>query len=295
MSNEAVFDVEDNKSKKKAQPRLVNSLLSLNKKKEDEFTRAKRVEPTNAEFTEDFASENEQVIPERINPQKSEKKSSKKTGGSKALPLFAILLAGCALAWNYYEFNNNKAEFVNLKGQAGTFESVLASLNPRIDEIQLKQHSFQNSLGEETGRINQLEKSQLQFAQIRKELAALSSELSSLNSKLADNSAAIKKNVNAIEEARNHAELVGKKISQRAAANKKASIAMTSTQNNVAEAELVSLDRWGSAITAMMKIGTQWLPLNLGDRYKGWKFTSVEGDKAVFSKGKKKVRLQVKE
>ena len=129
-------------------------------------------------------------------------------------------------------------------------------------------------------------------------ISGLRSELDGFKGDLVNQGTSIEKHQKEIEELGEQikklnarAAIVPKKVVQRTPVKK------ANTDPSLIEgAYVASIDLWGTQPYVMLREENgSWVPLTMGDYYKGWRLEGAIGSEAVFQKGSKTKRLTIKE
>ena len=129
-------------------------------------------------------------------------------------------------------------------------------------------------------------------------ISAMRGELNGFKGSLEDNSASIDSHQKQIDELSDQI----KKLNARAASApkkvvQKAPVKKVNTDPSLIEgAYVASIDLWGTQPYVMLREENgSWVPLTMGDYYKGWRLEGAIGSEAVFQNGSKTKRLTIKE
>ncbi len=206
--------------------------------------------------------------------------------------LFAFMVASAALAGVYFNYASGGSFKKEITESLESNTSLVGNLTSRLDEMTAeaaknKRVAEANRqeiavLSEYKVRIEAVDET---IASIKKDFAKLGGDINSHGVKIQENNERIKK----IQDA----------LKNRPKPTKKKTSTVVKPQTGkvyqLEDATLVSIDTWGSAINAVLRAEGVWVPVSIGEMYQGWRFVGSQNDQAHFVKGKKTIKLSIKE
>jgi hypothetical protein len=238
------------------------------------------------------------ITEERQEPVKISKVKAKKKKGSttnKPFSLFtlvAFVLSSVALVGVYFNYSSSNSFASEVSETLDSNSSLVGSLSTRLDELtadaaKYKRATETNAL--DIAVLNELEPKveaiDVAISEIKQDFVALGKDMKAHGAKIQENNDRIK----SIQES---LRVRSKPVTRKARAVAKPK---TSKVYQLEDATLVSIDTWGSSVNAVLRAEGGWVPLSIGEMYRGWRFVGSQNNKAHFEKGKKSVKLSIKE
>lgn len=252
-----------------------------------------------SESREAVGSEGESDIePEPIPVKaKTSKKKAPKTagGGGKLLGGSALVVSLLALSVaGVIGFNQLESDSQIRQTVFGLQESI-SDLVTQDGEISESLAQTQSAVSENTARISDIE-------QFRSDLAAMSTVLDSIQNELGGIKTTLGDHQNILDEHRLDIDVVSKEVktlNERPARTVVKTVPAPAPQSvsevqTLEGATVASIDMWGvEPYVVLQDSSGGWVPLKVGDYYRGWKLQGAVNGEAVFKAGSKVRRLSV--
>lgn len=274
------------------QAEMNGSVSELNTSEADSFS-AK--EPHIGEVEESHSSD-EQEKPHKLKPQKVKAPKQKKTGSF--IGVIALLVSVGAAGIAGYSVINQKAGQTAAMNGMDSLDAAIGTLNTRTDELTAELAGTQKGVQSNSDRLVSIDGIRKDIQELQATISAMRGELNGFKGSLEDNSASIDSHQKQIDELSDQI----KKLNARAASVpkkvvQKAPVKKVNTDPSLIEgAYVASIDLWGTQPYVMLREENgSWVPLTMGDYYKGWRLEGAIGSEAVFQNGSKTKRLTIKE
>ena len=274
------------------QAEMNGSVSELNASDGDSFS-AK--EPHIGEVEEIHSSgEQEKLI--NAKPKKIKTSTQKKPGSF--IGVIALLVSVGAAGIAGYSVINQKAGHAEAMNSMESLDSAIGTLNTRTDELTAELAGTQKGVQSNSDSLVGVDGIGKNIQELQVTISAMRRELNAFKGSLEANSAYIDSHQKQIDELSDQI----KKLNARAASApkqivKKAPMKQVNTDNSLIEgAYVASIDLWGTQPYVMLREENgNWVPLTMGNYYKGWRLEGAIGSEAVFQKGSKTKRLIIKE
>ena len=235
----------------------------------------------------------ERQEPVKISKVKAKKQKVRTTNKPFSIfTLVAIALSSLALVGAYFNYSSSDSFASKVTETLDSNSSLVGNLSTRLDEMtadaaKYKRSAETNAL--DIAVLNELEPKveaiDAAISEIKLDFVALGKDMRAHGVKIQENNERIK----SIQESlKTRSKPVTRKV--RTVAKPK-----TSKVYQLEDATLVSIDTWGSSVNAVLRAEGGWVPLSIGEMYRGWRFVGSQNNKAHFEKGKKSVKLSIKE
>lgn len=274
------------------QAEMNGSVSELNASDADSFS-AK--EPHIGEV-EEIHSSGEQEKPHNVKPQKVKAPKQKKTGSF--IGVIALLVSVSAAGIAGYSVINQKAGQTAAMNSVDSLDAAIGTLNKRTDELTAELAGTHKGVQSNSDRLVSIDAIRKDIQELQGTISAMRGELNGFKGSLEDNSASIDSHQKQIDELSDQI----KKLNARAASApkkvvQKAPVKKVNTDPSLIEgAYVASIDLWGTQPYVMLREENgSWVPLTMGDYYKGWRLEGAIGSEAVFQNGSKTKRLTIKE
>lgn len=274
------------------QAEMNGSVSELNASDADSFS-AK--EPHIGEV-EEIHSSGEQEKPHNVKPQKVKAPKQKKTGSF--IGVIALLVSVSAAGIAGYSVINQKAGQTAAMNSVDSLDAAIGTLNTRTDELTAELAGTQKGVQSNSDRLVSIDAIRKDIQELQATISAMRGELNGIKGSLEDNSASIDSHQKQIDELSDQI----KKLNARAASApkkvvQKEPVKKVNTDPSLIEgAYVASIDLWGTQPYVMLREENgSWVPLTMGDYYKGWRLEGAIGSEAVFQNGSKTKRLTIKE
>jgi len=275
----------------------VSELKPSQKEKSEEIPEMSMAEDFNQRLDETIIVEEKrpEIIPNEV----------KKKNGSIVSLMAIVLSVGAIGTAGYVGIKQNNIEglfnqtAMSLEGQVEGLVSQVEGLVSQNDTISTNMRQHVDTMAE-TKQLAGL---------LRQEVAIISEEVAGIKRILAQNSKTIFGQTNDIESLQAHIRQI--KIQQlkqqREALEKPAPVINKASKSAPPPAEqtklegstISSIDVWGGITYVMLKEPRNsknvWIPVAIGDRYKGWTLKSTDVTRAQFTKGKLKRNLEIQD
>jgi len=234
-------------------------------------------------------------LEEPIKITKSKAKKVKINKPKKSVSIIGILgflIASAALVGaylNHGSVNSFKEQFTD---SLDSNTSLVGNLSSRLDEMTAEAAKYKRvaeanrleieALSQYKERIEAVDQT---IASIKKDFAKLGGDIGSHGVKIKENNERIMKIQDSLRKRPKPAQKKSSPVVRR----------QTDKVYQLEDATLVSIDSWGSAINAVLREGGTWVPLSIGEMYQGWRFVGSQNNQAHFVKGKKTIKLSIKE
>ncbi len=210
----------------------------------------------------------------------------------KGVGVIVIILLIVSTAYNFFELKKYKSI---VAGELASNTTRLGSLESSINERSDKVHTLEQVSREHTATLGSLQSNMLSAEKIEKEIAAIEAEIERLKARESAAKQSIETNRANLKPVQG---LVSTKPSVSSKRNSKKALrgpAVTPKSYKLEDASLVSIDTWGGSLNAVLRSNNRWVPLSVGELFKGWRLTGVQNGQAQFRKGSKIINLAVKE
>lgn len=240
--------------------------------------------------------ENIDAKPQKIKPKKSNKRASTNKGGR--VSGVAISLSIIALLGSGYSIFSQDAIQQTLKESLGSLESSLYELADRSDLLESSLSSTAQTVSTNSDEIVELQTMRTDLLSINQAIDSIRQEANQVGKSIetqkqtldehGDLIKGLKSDVKALE--KRPKPVVRKVVNTPKAKPKKP----VENSNSIQGATVSTIDQWGASSYVMLRDKEgNWIPLQRGDSYKGWRFIGSTGDKALFRNGAKSKKLEV--
>lgn len=263
------------------------------------FDEAGKIEPVmpaevTAEVNEalDKAANQSKEQPE---PQKvaSRKKAKSSRGSMSAIALAFSLVAMAGAGYSVWHQQGYGQE---VSSSLVSVDEAIGSLTSRTDEIYAGLSDAEKTIALTTDRLAKVE-SQAALSQTNKSsIDGMAGALKELTGRTDEHQNTLTKYGQEYADLKQKFSSLSKRTKSTKKVVRKVAPVVKDDPTNIEGATLSSLDMWGTRRSAVLRDANgQWVPLTQGDFYKGWRFTGIHGQEALFKKGSKTRRLTVKE
>jgi hypothetical protein len=235
--------------------------------------------------------------PEKVKPKKAKKTSEKNTSG-KGLSGAAIVLSLIAIAGSGYSILSQDGIKQRLAEGNATVESSIADLTDRTDLVQSSLSGMKQSIAENSSDINRLQGIEGEVLKLHESINSIRSEADQVSeliqghkTTLGEHDEQIANLQSDVKRLASKPKPVAKKTTTRAKAKPKP---VVTNSNSIEGATLSTIDQWGSSSYVVLRDESgDWIPLQRGDKYKGWRYSGSTGEQALFKKGSKTKKLRM--
>ena len=209
-------------------------------------------------------------------------------GSALALSILAVLAAGYSIV----EQKQSQAVFTE---SLDVVTMDMGDLNLKSDELKVDLIKVQDKVQLNTNNIAKFETIQDYIADLDKQINDKLEEIEIIKGRM-------DRHDKTLEQHGNELKKLGikiKKYTARRAPSKKAVKRVAAKKvyddpTKLKDAVVASIDTWGTQPSVMLRNDRgNWIPMSMGDYYKGWKLSGILGDEAIFKKGKKLRRLTI--
>lgn len=209
-------------------------------------------------------------------------------GSTLALSILAVLVAG----YSMFEQKQSQAVFTESLDMVTT---DMGDLNLKSGELKVDLIKVQDKVQLNTNNIAKFETIQDYIADLDKQINDKLEEIEIIKGRMDRHDKTLEKHGNELKQlgikikkytAR---KAPAKKVTKRVAVKK-----VYDDPEKLNDAVVASIDTWGTQPSVMLRNDRgNWIPMSMGDYYKGWKLSGILGDEAIFKKGKKLRRLTI--
>lgn len=266
----------------------------------------KRVEPeldsADVEIYPDEILPIEDKQTHHVSEPKIEKVSSKKTikserkNSSGSLPGVAIVLSILALLSSGYSIFSQDSIKQGIAEATASLESSIADISDRTDLFQFNLASIKQSVFDNSSDISRIEGIESEVLQLQESINSIRSAADQVNDLIQSHKSQLGEHNQQIENLQSDVKRLSVKpkpvIKKVSAKSKTKSKPVVINSNSVEGATLSAIDQWGTSSYVVLRDSSgDWIPLQRGDKYKGWRYTGTTGDHALFKKGSKTKKL----
>lgn len=233
---------------------------------------------------------------EQEKPQKVKTPKQKKTGSFIGVTALLVSVGAAGIAG--YAVFNQKAGQTAAMNSVDSLDAAIGTLNTRTDKLTAELAGTQKGIQSNSDRLVSIDAIRKDIQELQATISAMRGELNGFKGSLEDNSASIDSHQKQIDELSDQI----KKLNARTASApkkvvQKAPVKKVNTDPTLIEgAYVASIDLWGTQPYVMLREENgSWVPLTMGDYYKGWRLEGAIGSEAVFQNGSKTKRLTIKE
>lgn len=232
---------------------------------------------------------------EKVKPIKK-KKNNEKSGGGVVLPGIAIVLSASALGFSVFSgisqdvFQNKMTETV-----AGIELSVTELFGEKA-ETSAEMDSLTRLVNANSTGIQEMSDMRGQLLNINESINAVNAKAIEVESIASGNSEKLKDHDKKIDGLTQQIdEISARPVPKVTKAPKpKKTVKNTARANTVAGASVSSIDTWGNKDYVVLRDSEgEWVPLQKGDKYKGWKYTGSNGEQAIFKRPGRTKKLTI--
>jgi hypothetical protein len=219
---------------------------------------------------------------------KNKPKKNYMGGSTLALSILAVLVAG-------YSMVEQKQSQAVMTETLDMVTTDMGDLNLKSDELKVDLIKVQDKVQLNTNNIAKFETIQDYIADLDKQINDKLEEIEIIKGRM-------DRHDKTLEQHGDELKKLGikiKKYTARRAPAKKAVKRVAAKKayddpTKLKDAVVASIDTWGTQPSVMLRNDRgNWIPMSMGDYYKGWKLSGVMGDEAIFKKGKKLRRLTI--
>jgi hypothetical protein len=238
----------------------------------------------------------EPVVPEKSDRivQKRKIQPERKSNGA-ALHVLAILVSISAVGVAGYAIYNQAGIESKITTEANRLNLSVGDLNQRTDNLmvdfgQAEQsiNKYRISIASIDGIRSNMTQQQNTLADFRAELASIKSAQDQLTTSMNDNTTEIATIASVVQALKARPVPIARPALPRPAPR----LVIVEIPNQIEGAVIGSIDIWGTEQYIMLREQNgSWYPLAEGDTYKGWRFSGLEGDTAIFINGARTKQL----
>lgn len=256
--------------------------------------------------TDEILSTGEPIeAPIRAKPEKVKPIKQKKGGGF--IGVVTLLLSLIALGLAGFSVVSQKASQMAVRKDMESLDSAIGSLKSTVESMTAKFSDTQKEVQSNTSQIAELAGVNQEVKSLREDSIALIGKVDRMSGVLDSRDESMDKyqirfneleaQIKKLRERKAKAERKQKLArSQQQAANNKKSQEEVSDPSMLESAYLASIDTWGTQTSVMLREGDGgWIPMSVGDYYKGWRFQGAADGKAVFKNDFKTKELAIRE
>ena len=274
------------------QAEMNGSVSELNASDADSFS---AMEPHIGEV-EEFHSSGEQEKPLNDKPKKVKVPTQKKPGSF--IGVIALLVSVGAAGIAGYSVINQKADQAEAVNSMESLDSAIGTLNTRTDELTAELAGTQKSVQSNSDYLDIIKGNSAEIKALQTIVSSMRIELNDFKGSLETNNNAIDLHQKQLDELSDQIKKLNsrivsppKKIVQKEPVKQEANDPIS-----IEGAYIAAIDLWGTQPYVMLREESgNWVPLTLGDYYKGWKLENALGSEAIFQNGSKTKRLTIKE
>jgi hypothetical protein len=268
--------VEIAKKEKKA-PVAIETAKKATDKSADKTVASRKIEK---------ASTSEKPV--KVPAVKQKSKRNYMGGATLVLPIIAILAVGYLI--------------VDQKQSQAVFQESLDVINTDMNDLSLKSDDLAVSIIKVQDKVQLNTNNIAKFDTIQDYIVDLDKQIENKLEEIDIIKGRMDRHDKTLEAHGNELKKLGikiKKYSVRRAPTKKATkkVAVKKVYDDptkLKDAVVASIDSWGTQPYVMLRNDRgEWIPMAMGDYYKGWKLSGVMGDEAVFKKGRKIRKLAI--
>ncbi|MCG8612259.1 MAG: hypothetical protein MI864_17185 [Pseudomonadales bacterium] len=232
----------------------------------------------------------------RDKPEKVKRQKQKQAVGLTGV--LALLFAFVALAVAGYLFISQNTGQEAVQESIESLDTVIGSLNDKTDVLTVELSGTQRDVTTNSERLLAVDGIRKDIQNLQTTITRLHGKLDGFKDSLVSQGASIEKHQKEIVELSKKIENLNtrptstpRKVVQREPVEK-GNIDLSRIEG----ASVVSIDLWGAESYVMLREeNNSWVPLTIGDYYKGWRLEGAIGSEAVFRKGSKTRRLMMTE
>lgn len=225
-------------------------------------------------------------------------KALKQKKGGSFVGVVALLLSVIAVGIAGFSVVNQKAGQAAALKNVESMDSAIGNLNAKTDELTAELAGTVKDVQSNSNRLASIDGLRKEIQSLQSTISVMRSEMDSFKSSLETQGVSIDEHQKQINELGDQI----KKLDARAESapkkvRRKDSVKTVNTDPGFIEgAYVASIDLWGTQPSVMLREESgNWVPLTMGDYYKGWRLDDAIGSEAVFRKGSKTKRLTIKE
>lgn len=291
-------------SKSKLGHSLLHAIQKGDKSHTDPFEESKKTSPSFLQDTNSDATELEEEFDIVSNEDPIELKSKKlrkpdgrwKLNGVGVAASIAVAISFFSVTLSSYAIRSQDRIEELSKNGIEYLENAVGTLTSRTDELAADLNGAKRTIEENSASAGRLETVISEIEGVKVAISNIKSEMLEARSALDD-----QKNALALQKAQvRELEVRNVEITKAAKASPKASpkkayVEQSKDHTSLEGAIVASIDTWGAQPYVMLRESDgDWVPLTMGDLYKGWRFTgAISSDGALFKKGNKTKKLKV--
>lgn len=277
------------------------NILNGAEDKNDVVTSAANSEAANSE--EDLIVASDQIeieLPITPKPKKIARETQKKGGG--VLIGVSIILALVAVVSSGYSVMNQKLADSAMISNFEDLELVVGRLSGKTDQLTVDLSGAETQIQSNKEHLGEIDV-------LRGDVQIIRSTISDIRSELEGFKTSLQSQGEILDEQQKTLKGFGDQIKKLKVSTKatkapkkvvrKEPVKNTTNRpdpNRLEGAAVASIDLWGTQPYVMLRENDgSWVPLTMGDFYKGWQLTGAVGTEAIFKRGSKTKRLAIKE
>lgn len=225
-------------------------------------------------------------------PKAKKVKTNKQRKSLSIIGLFGFLVASAAFVGVYLNHGSVNSFKEQFKESLESNTSLVGNLTSRLDAMTAEAAKYKRvaeANSQEIERLSEykerIETVDQTIATIKKGFVKLGGDIKLHGVKIQENNERIVKLQDSLKKRPNPTPKKSNPVMRR----------QTNKVYQLENATLVSIDSWGSAINAVLREEGSWIPLSVGEMYQGWRFVGSQNNQAHFAKGKKIIKLSIKE
>lgn len=234
--------------------------------------------------------------PVKVKPEKVKPIKQKKGGGF--IGVVALLLSLVALGLAGFSVVTQKAGQMAVRKDMESLDSAIGSLNSKADDLTVNLADTQKEVQSNTDRLVSLDGIRKDIQSLQTTVSLMRGDLDGVKGNLKSQGVSIEQRQKEINELSEQI----KKLNARPASVPKKVVQRAPVQKDDSDPSLIegayvaSIDLWGTQPYVMLRAEDGgWVPLTMGDYYKGWRLEGAIGAEALFKKGSKTKKLSIKE
>lgn len=239
------------------------------------------------------------AAPIRAKSEKDKYTNQKRGGG--LISAGALLVALVALGMAGFAVMTQKAAQVAARNNFEDLDVAIGTLNSKVDDLTVGLAVTEKAAQSNTNKFSSIAVIRDDIQGLKTTTTVLSGKVDRTVSDLHSHGSSIDKFQERFNELENEIRKLKAKTAKSARVydkvKPKTPEKKASTETSLLEgAYIASVDLWGTQTNVMLRSDDgSWVPLTVGDYYKGWRLEEAIGSETVFKKGSKTRKLRIKE
>lgn len=209
-----------------------------------------------------------------------------------AISIIALMLSSWALISLGWHKGQSQEEVASL-------DAAVGNLNARTDGLTADLAKVDKRVQDGVGQAEAIVLLRRDLDLMRNSVDGMRGELELVRTSLQTQDSAIKDQRSGIDQLTTEMSQLQTRFARtpsRAATPQPRRPVVPASTNEIEGAIMASIDLWGTQPYVMLReAGSSWVPLTIGDSYKGWKLKSVEDTEATFQKGSRTKQIKTLE